>query len=181
MYENEEEIEIYHIENEIINPELSILVRLNKEYEISIKNRNDKKIVINNKQKDFIIAAVVILCKKIFEHPKNDTEIIRKLRNLVEECNLEDANKLLEEKLDKKLYSMKEKNFSKICMIVKGDKVDIVYHEKYILKGIPISRGYIVLYNYTKLLNTFYKIFKALSSELSINNKYDELAELYIF
>lgn len=184
IYQSEKEIEVYPIEKEIVNPALSVQIKWNTEYEISVKSRNDKRIITKSKQKNFSIAAMIILCKKYFEHPKNDVDTINKLKNLIEQSNLEDANKLLEEKLDKKFYSITEnieKDFSKICMAIKGDKVDIVFHKKYILRDISVSRAYIVLYNYAKLLENFDKWFYILNKELPINDKYDALAELYIF
>lgn len=162
-------------------PEDYIIIKKCEDYiELLEVHRDEEKIIIKSNDENFVIITVIVLCKRIFEAPSNDAIVVRELRSEVSNGNIERANKILDENLNSNFFSINEENTGKIIMLNCGEKVHIKFQDKFIVENAILSRGYVVLYNYAKLLMEFEKIFKQLSEEFNTQNKYQNLATLYI-
>lgn len=174
-------IEVYHLENKVISQEKYILLQKEIDaYTVILVTRGERRIIYKGVNEDFAIAYIIILCKKYFEHPETDTLSIRELRNLVDDNKIDEVYKILNEKLNKKYYLIDSQKDRKICLFIKGDKAYVQYNMLEIIADAKLSRGYVVLYNYSRLLEFFDVLYYQLGEKLNIENGYNELSQLYL-
>lgn len=174
-------IDVYPIVNGIVEQEVYITMKQDfNSYQIFVVHRDEKKIIKKMDNFNKALSIVVVLCKKYFEHPKSNNNVIREIRKLASEGDFEKINTIFKNKLDSNSFSLSKVIDNKISLKRKEDMVDIVFKGEYIANNVKISRGYVILFNYANLLMCFNELFSELSKLLEINNEYEMLSKLYI-
>lgn len=174
-------IDVYPIVNGVVEQEVYITMKQDfNSYQIFVVHRDEKKVIKKTDNFNKALSIVVVLCKKYFEHPKSDNNVIREIRKLASEGDFEKINTIFKNKLDSNSFSLSKVIDNKISLKRKEDMVDIVFQGEYIANNVKISRGYVILFNYANLLMCFNEIFSELSKLLEINNEYEMLSKLYI-
>lgn len=174
-------IDVYPIVNGIVEQEVYITMKQDfNSYQIFVVHRDEKKIIKKTDNFNKALSIVVVLCKKYFEHPKSNNNVIREIRKLASEGDFEKINTIFKNKLDSNSFSLSKVIDNKISLKRKEDMVDIVFKGEYIANNVKISRGYVILFNYANLLMCFNELFSELSKLLEINNEYEMLSKLYI-
>ena len=174
-------IDVYPIVNGIVEQEVYITMKQDfNSYQIFVVHRDEKKIIKKTDNFNKALSIVVVLCKKYFEHPKSNNNVIREIRKLASEGDFEKINTIFKNKLDSNSFSLSKVIDNKISLKRKEDMVDIVFKGEYIANNVKISRGYVILFNYANLLMCFNELFSELSKLLEINNEYEMLSKLDI-
>lgn len=179
--EDESFVQVFYGKDNVYPEDYILLRKQEINIEVLEVHRNEKKEILKSTDENFAIMTTVIMCKRIFEAPNNEVSITREIRNEVTKENIDRANQILYKNLNADLFSIIKEEFDKVSLLMKGSKSDIKFQDKYITENANLSRGYVVLYNYTKRLMEFEKIYNKLKDEFNVQNQYKKLAGLYIF
>lgn len=161
---------IYHIENEMVNPEKFISLEGNAQrIGVFIHNRNEKKNIANFENRNDALGLSIILCYKYFEPiVQFDLDEIR------EATNLEDINKIItiiRQDCKEEYFKVLGEQDKSICMVKNENSFDVYLkygnENKEILKDASLFRASIVTRNYAKLLETFNEVFSLISNNLT--------------
>lgn len=81
-----------------------------------------------------------------------DPDADRQIRGSVEQGCDDQAARFLANRLDPSLYSIGKEDPSRISLVKKGQKADVLFAGRPIVQGAPIPRAYVVLYHYGRIL-----------------------------
>lgn len=179
--EDERSVQVFYGKDSVYPEDYILLRKQEVNIEVLEVHRNEKKEIVISNDENFAIMTTVIICKRIFEAPNNEVSITREIRNEVTKGNTGSANQMLYKNLNANLFSINKEEFYKVSLVRKENESDIKFQGKYIIENANLSRGYVALYNYTKQLMEFEKIYNKLKAEFNPQNEYKKLAGLYIF
>lgn len=163
-------------------PEDCIEIKINEsDYEVREVHRDRVTIGVKTNKEDDAIVFGIVLCKRLFESNNRDVKIISSLLELVKNNNIDDAVQLLKDNLIENKYSLTYEYRDKICLIKHDNKCDIMFHGKKIVENSELSRGFAVLYNYTRNLMEIDKIYSVLKNNFNFTYEQQELEDIYIF
>ncbi|WP_017472971.1 hypothetical protein [Amphibacillus jilinensis] len=186
IIEKDNSIKIHPVDNNLVIPDQHVNIQeYDSKYFIFLVSRNEKKQVaeINVKDIDFSIAIAIVICKSNFEQPCQDLAFIRKIRELIKNNEIDNVEKLFKQEINNDFFSIENHKENNINLYRNGDRASVYYNKDYIVKEVKLSRAYVVLYNYVKLLEEFEPIYKELTNYLRVNknNDYFELRKYYVF
>lgn len=181
IVQGEEIVEIFHIENNMEEQEKYFTIeKTNSHYSIHMVSRGKKRLLMESEDERYIIACLVVLCFKNFEHPNNDPKTIRQIRTLAESGDEAGAEEIIAQSIGRQFYSINQELHNKVNLLYEGSATTVKYEEIVLIEKAKISRGYVALYNYANLLMHFQVIFEYINQVIDVENDYNELAKQYV-
>ena len=125
-----------------------------------------------------------VFARKTWDEPRYDTDVQKKIINAISE---DEIMLIFNEQFDTNNYSFFEYKTNKLILEKSENKkynvlfLDKNRVKKYVTEDRNMNIAYVVMYNYTFMLEEFYRI---TNSKLLIdqdNNFFEELKQLYLF
>lgn len=180
MKEVNDKVVVYYGDKHLY-PEDYIEIELYENYYIVCEiHRDIKKIGVKTDKKTDAIVFAIVLCKRLYESDTGDKKVVRNVRQLVDEGNMNAAKELLKDNLVQDKYSIVLEE-DKICLIQQGDKVNVRFHGKNLVENAKLSRGYVALYNYARNLMEISLIYDMVKINFDFSYGRNELEDIYIF
>lgn len=143
-------------------------------------HRSEKKLKYETKKEENVIVITVVLATRLYYELTNP-EIAESIRKYIKSDEEVYVQKLLEKNVSNDSYSIGREDFNKISFIKSSEKVNIMFHGRYIAKDASLSRAYVVLYNFSKELSFVRELYVELKKKVGFDLDISRIEELYIF
>lgn len=156
-----------------------MLLEKGKTYYIYEVHRADRKLKKEEQDKDKAVIWAVILYKRMNDNPL-DRVTARRLRSMIESGDEALADELFCE-FDRDIYAIEEEKEGALCLLENNGKASVIYNGRAIVEEASLSRAYVVLYNYCRILREileFYRAHTQVMEEAGITEQ--DAAELYM-
>ena len=180
-------IEIYYIENEMLyqNKFIRLIHEENREIVYLISRGNHKEIGVFQKR-ILALSIIIILCYKNFERGPENSVIKREIIKAAESNDIKGVLEIIENECDDRFYEIFNFKKNTVCIIKNNNSYNVYYksfnEDKEIVTDASLGRAFIVLLNYTKLLENYDKLYKEISSSFGFEeNYYYTILEYYMF
>lgn len=171
----------------IYYPEVSVKLTFSEDEKLfslfSIEKGNEY-LIISISDQTKALMALYMFARKTWDVARYNTDVQDKIRNATSEYEI---IRIFKEYVDTNNYSFFEYKTNKLILEKsENEKYNVLFLDsnhvkKYVTKDRTMNIAYLVIYNYTFMLEDFYRI---TSSQLGIdetNNFFEELKILYLF
>ena len=173
--------------SEIYYPEVTAKLTFSEDsnrFSIFYIEKGNEYFIISISEEIEALMALYVFARKTWDEPRYDTDEQKKIINAISE---DEIMLIFNEQFDTNNYSFFEYKTNKLILEKSENKkynvlfLDKNRVKKYVTEDRNMNIAYVVMYNYTFMLEEFYRI---TNSKLLIdqdNNFFEELKQLYLF